>query len=355
MPASLGGSAHEGLEGLCGAWARSQGPIGGVELLQASFAGGGYQLHRHDNYGIGVTDHGVQAFEYRGSLERSLPGQVTALYPDEKHDGRSGTEAGFGYHIVYVAPERIGAALRAITGRPTPLPFVREPVVVDPYLASAVIDAFNAGLEPLARDALILRVAEGLLGEDRSLQQSRMLPRIDVAALTRAREFLESRYSIVRSAEIEALTGLSRYELARQFRAMYGTSPYRYSLLRRLDFARGALRRGEMLVNVALAAGFADQAHFTRLFAATYGMPPGRYTRMVLGGWDGRRYPASASILDKFVPNPTELAVAPADAKSAACAGLESLGWRRELLAAGTDGRQARAPNASPEDRQSRG
>jgi AraC-like DNA-binding protein len=82
---------------------------------------------------------------------------------------------------------------------------------------------------------------------------------------------------VVRSAELERVTGLSRYELARQFRVVYGTSPYRYSLLRRLDFARVGLRRGERLVEVALAAGFADQAHFTRLFGATYGLPPGRY------------------------------------------------------------------------------
>jgi AraC-like DNA-binding protein len=34
------------------------------------------------------------------------------------------------------------------------------------------------------------------------------------------------------------------------------------------------------LVEVALAAGFADQAHFTRLFAAAYGLTPGRYVRL---------------------------------------------------------------------------
>ena len=81
----------------------------------------------------------------------------------------------------------------------------------------------------------------------------------------------------MRSVELEVVTGLSRYELARQFRAAYGTSPHRYSLLRRLDFARDGLRHGERTAEVALAAGFADQAHFTRMFVATYGMPPGRY------------------------------------------------------------------------------
>src|SRR5919197_899266 len=141
MDPSVGPSAHAGLEPSCGDWVRSRGPIGGVELLQAWFSGRGFAPHRHDTYGIAVTDVGVQTFDYRGSVERSLPGQVTVLHPDEKHDGRAGTDGGFGYHIVYVAPAQIGAAVRAITGRATPLPFVREPVAVSPLLAGAVSDA----------------------------------------------------------------------------------------------------------------------------------------------------------------------------------------------------------------------
>ncbi len=277
MAPNLGGSAGERLERSCGDWVRSRGPVGGVELLQAWFGGRGFATHRHDTYAIGVTDMGVQTFDYRGSVERSLPGQVTVLHPDESHDGRAGTERGFGYHIVYVAPERIGAAVCAITGRPTPLPFVREPVGFHPLLAGAVSEAFSSELEPLARDALVLRLAEGLLAADPCLQTVGGVRRLDRAGLARARDFLDSRHSVVGSAELELVAGLSRYELARQFRAVYGTSPYRYSLLRRLDFARDSLRRGAHLVDVALAAGFADQAHFTRRFMSTYGMTPGRY------------------------------------------------------------------------------
>src|ERR687885_661737 len=151
MAHSLGSSAGEGLEGSCGDWLRSRGPIGGVELLQAHFGGRGFAPHRHDTYGIAVTDLGVQTFDYRGSVQHSLPGQVTVLHPDEEHDGRAGTESGFGYRIVYVAPAQISVAVRAITGRPTSLPFVREPVAASPVLARAVAEAFGSDLEPLAR------------------------------------------------------------------------------------------------------------------------------------------------------------------------------------------------------------
>ena len=282
MSPRLARSDPAGLERSCGDWVRSLGPIDGVELLQAGFIGRGYAPHRHDTYGICVTDLGVQVFNYRGSLERSLPGQVTILHPDEKHDGRAGTDGGFGYRIVYVDPARIGAALRAITARPTPLPFARDPVADRPRLARAVSDAFRSGLEPLARDALILRLADGLLAADPSVSAGGRPLRLDSAALARARDFLDSRRSVVRSVELERVAGLTRFELARQFRALYGTSPYRYSLQRRLDFARQELQRGQPLAQVALEAGFADQSHFTRMFVSVYGMPPGRYATLRL-------------------------------------------------------------------------
>src|SRR5919202_1732358 len=185
MAPSLGSSAGEGLEGSCGDWLRSRGPIGGVELLRARFGGRGFAPHRHDTYGIAVTEFGVQTFDYRGNVERSLPGQVTVLHPDEQHDGRAGSDGGFGYRIVYVAPAQIGAAVRAITGRPTPLPFVREPVPRSPLLASAVTAAFGSGLEPLARDTLLVRLEEGLLAADPSLPTPGRPRRLDLPALGR--------------------------------------------------------------------------------------------------------------------------------------------------------------------------
>jgi AraC-like DNA-binding protein len=275
MAPILGRSTGAGLEGSCD-WVHSHGPIEGVELLRARFSGGGYSRHRHDTYAIGVTELGLQAFDYRGRTEMCRPGQVFVLHPDETHDGRDGGEGGFGYCTVYVEPARIADAVRTIKGRASPLPFVREPVSNSPPLAQAVASAFEGSLEPLALDALVLQLAAGLLEADLGTT-----PRsLDQAALSRGRAFLDSRHAIVRSAELEAVTGLSRYELARQFRVMYGTSPYRYSLMRRLDFARDQLRRGIPLVELALSAGFADQAHFTRMFRAAYGVTPGRYAKL---------------------------------------------------------------------------
>jgi AraC-like DNA-binding protein len=123
-----------------------------------------------------------------------------------------------------------------------------------------------------------VQVAEGLMEADPSCKHIPFPRHLDVAALKRARQYLDTQKTrVVHSWELEAMTGLTRYDLARQFRVMYGTSPYRYLLMRRLTFARQQLAQGRSLVEVALEAGFADQAHFSRMFKATFGITPARY------------------------------------------------------------------------------
>ena len=271
-----------GLERLCTTasveWMRSTDTEHGVEFLEAWFHEVAYQKHRHDTYAICLTTRGVQAFAYRGASEVSLPGQVTVLHPDEDHDGHAGNEEGFGYRMLYVDPALIFEAVQTLCGHVCPLPFVRTPVTMNRHLSATIMRAFHSMREPLAIDSLVLQLAEGLIEADPCCRQSALSRHLDVIALQQAQQFLTTqRTRIVHSAELEALTGLTRYELARQFRMMYGTSPYHYLLMRRLDFAREQLRQHASLVEVAIAAGFADQAHFSRVFKAAYGITPARY------------------------------------------------------------------------------
>jgi len=151
-------------------------------------------------------------------------------------------------------------------------------VVISPKLAGAITAAFQSTREPLAIDGLVLLLAEGLVDADPSCGRASVARSLDRAALERARQFLDAeRTRVVHSSELEAVTGLSRYELARQFRALCGTSPYRYLLMRRLHHARKQLAGPHALAEIALDAGFADQAHFTRMFKAAFGLTPASY------------------------------------------------------------------------------
>ena len=281
-------SAGQGLERSCqatvGGWIASTRPVAGVELFSAWFAAQAYQKHRHDTYAIGVTDSGVQVFDYRGAVRTSTPGRVVVLYPDEVHDGRAGTNEGFGYRIVYVEPSLLAEAVGVLRGRPYPLPFVSEPVSTNARLSHAIEAAFRAPLEALAVDSLIVDLAEGLMAGERGGTGPGASRRVDVRAIDRARQFLDAEKTrVVHSTELESITGLTRYDLSRQFRIMFGTSPYRYLLMRRLEFARERIHRERPLVEVAGDAGFADQAHFTRAFKSALGLTPAHYRSLRAG------------------------------------------------------------------------
>ncbi len=281
-------SAGEGLEQSCqgtvAGWIASARPVGGVELFSAWFAGEAYQKHRHDTYAIGVTDSGVQVFDYRGAVHASTPGQVTVLYPDEIHNGRAGTDDGFGYRILYVEPALLADAVRALRGRPYPLPFLNEPVSANATLSQAIEEAFRAPLEPLTIDGIVMDLTKGLIAGEKDGAGPAFSRRVDVPAVQRARQFLDAEKTrAVHSAELEAITGLTRYDLCRQFRILFGTSPHRYLLMRRLEFARDRIHGERPLAEVASDAGFADQPHFTRAFKSAFGLTPARYRALRTG------------------------------------------------------------------------
>jgi hypothetical protein len=200
-------------------WMRIAPSCQGVERVEARFGGHGFDPHRHDTYAIGFTTQGVQAFRYRGASARSQPGQVFVLHPDEVHDGYAGTAEGFRYRILYLDPALVADAMGA-TRRP--LPFVRQVVSRDPRLLAAIGPALGdlgRRLEELERDQIILSLADALAAADAAVARPR-LAAVDGSAVRRAREMLDA--GIVKgvaSDELEAATGLTRYALARHFRA----------------------------------------------------------------------------------------------------------------------------------------
>jgi len=265
------------LERSCGDWIRAAAPSPGLERIEAHFSGHGFDPHRHDTYAIGFTLEGVQAFRYRGAAQRSTAGEAFVLHPDETHDGHAGTSAGFRYRILYLEPRLI----QDVLGGSHPLPFVRDAVSVNARLMRVLRPALTdleAPLEELQREEIISDLAHVLAEADASIARPNVPPACG-RAVHLARALLDQGRAAT-AAELEVVTGLSRYALARHFRVCLGTSPHRYLTMRRLDRARTLIRGGIPLADAALASGFADQSHMTRQFKKTYGVSPGRFAAL---------------------------------------------------------------------------
>lgn len=66
--------------------------------------------------------------------------------------------------------------------------------------------------------------------------------------------------------ELAAVADLSRFQLVRRFRRAYGLPPHRYLVQLRLHAAIEEMHAGADVTEAALRAGFADAAHFIRIF-----------------------------------------------------------------------------------------
>jgi AraC-like DNA-binding protein len=257
-------------------WVLRASSVEGVERIEAWFQDKAYAMHRHDTYAIGRTLAGVQSFNYRRGRRDSLPGNTIVLHPDEAHDGQAGTADGFRYRMVYVQPALFQEALGGC-----PLPFLEGGVTTDPRLAAAtetLLQHVGHTLEPLEQSDALAELGHALAAVA-GLPRGR--GKGDYRAAYRAREYLHAHCTrVVTLEEVEAATGRDRWSLAHDFRSFYGTSPYRYLTMRRLDAVRGMLLAGTSLADAAAGAGFADQSHMTRHFLKTFGLTPGRWLRI---------------------------------------------------------------------------
>jgi AraC-like DNA-binding protein len=288
MPPTVRGADADRLERSCGRRADSIrfGPSAyGVDRAEVYISTRGFDPHRHDTYGIGVTTAGVQIFRYRGSQRVCLPSQLHVLHPDETHDGGPGTEDGFGYRILYIAPELVRDALG---GRA--LPFVADPVQ-EPKPAARPILAMLADIDdPLSELScaeIAVAVADCLLSL--SDRRDRRPATIDIRAVEIVREYLAAHACEQTPAStLEKIAGIDRFTITRHFRWAFGTSPDRYRTLRRLALAQAAIESGQSLAQVAAEAGFADQSHMTRHFKRTYGLTPTRWRALTAASSSGR-------------------------------------------------------------------
>ncbi len=251
----------------------------GIDRIDARFHGVGFTPHRHDTYALGITIAGVQTFHYRGASRISIPGNTIVIHPDELHDGAAGSDSMLHYRMFYFPPELLLEA----SNRTRSLPFVKEPILSDKSLHQLLVEVLiNLDDSPneLLLDDIIIRLHSNLWKHaDGEIAHPKIIAR---EAILNIRAYLmENIDNAISSADLENVSGLDRYTLSRHFRAIHGTSPHRYLIMRRLEKGRHMLTSGNIsMAEIAISCGFADQSHFTRHFKSAFGMTPGRWSKL---------------------------------------------------------------------------
>lgn len=141
-----------------------------------------------------------------------------------------------------------------------------------PHLPTSQLAERLAPLAPLARIQILEQQLQRLLCLDLGAQHSfdEAVSRIQLA---------DGQHPIQHLFES---IGLGQRQLERQFSRWLGMSPKQFSRLQRIRLARDLLKAPKhtaSLTDLALQAGYYDQAHFIHEFKQVVGLTPGQYQK----------------------------------------------------------------------------
>jgi AraC family transcriptional regulator len=138
-------------------------------------------------------------------------------------------------------------------------------------------------------DAVSLLAIEGLMLEALSElgRWNEPLSFAEPLWLRETRDLLHDRFrETITLDELGRLAGVDPAHLARSFRKHYRCTVGEYQRRLRIEYASRQLSETRTsILNIALAAGFADQAHFSRTFRNHTGLTPAKFRSAF--GWKG--------------------------------------------------------------------
>ncbi|MEU8803486.1 AraC family transcriptional regulator [Spirillospora sp. NPDC048819] len=250
-----------------------------VDLLRARFVTHRFTRHTHDGYVFGVIDAGVEEFEHgSGGVERAGAGSIVVVNPGVVHGGHAGAPEGWAYRVMYPPVDVVTGVAADLGARPG-TPAFAGPVLSDPAAAGLLRAVHRAGEkgDALAASTLLRTALADLLTRHARIRPDDVSAGMP-AAVREARDILHA--NLVGPPSLERLAeavGARPFALLRAFRDTVGLPPHAYLNQVRVRRARALLDEGLPPADVAAGTGFADQAHLTRHFKRTFGVPPGAY------------------------------------------------------------------------------
>ncbi|WP_119168928.1 AraC family transcriptional regulator [Algihabitans albus] len=246
--------------------------FGGTALFDADFHSFSFAPHFHDTLMIGLILEGEKRFSRGRSWHRVTRGGLSVVNPGDMHTGGVAVRGQrLRYRAVYPGP-----ALLAESGLPPGADFgaaVVDDRTLEGHFARA-LDPDGSAAE--AEEALLIALTD--LGRRHGTGEARWSSASCGRSVSRAVDYIEAQLETsLRLEQIAAEAGIGPRHLLRGFRRTLGATPQQYVRQARVRRVCGLLRAGEGFAQAASAAGFADQAHMTRVFRSLLGMTPSAF------------------------------------------------------------------------------
>lgn len=239
-----------------------------------------YTRHAHEHFSIGAITAGRSTYVHEQSEFEVSTGTVVLMNPRDVHACNPINDQPWSYLMLYVETPWL-TDLQHQLGFSHDLAFRRFSVThIDDVELFAGLKDLYAVLIDNEQDVLrkhsaavefFTNVQQRLNPGDQPLREPNF-------KLERAADFIRDNCTqLLKLEDICDAAQLSPSYLIRAFKQHYGMTPHAFLVNRRIQFAQERLRSGKLIADVALEAGFADQAHFQRAFKQHLAATPGQY------------------------------------------------------------------------------
>ncbi len=227
-----------------------------------------FPRHTHEQFGIGVIYRGAQKSHSGRGMVEAGSGDTITVNPGEVHDGAPIGDAGRAWRMLYFNPALIAEATRDISEGKTRIYEFCRPVISDAGVSNrfqklfSIVTRGNERKTAIQREELLLMLLPNVMREHGRPDEEQSAPKAIFNA--------------------KSPSGLSRFQVLRGFVRATGLTPHAYIVQRRINIARRLIAHGAPLAEAAVASGFADQSHMTRIFVRKYGISPRAYADAVI-------------------------------------------------------------------------
>ncbi len=235
--------------------------------------------HYHEEFSVGLVEKGASKVWHEGRQGEVAPENLVLIPPGVFHACNPRDQAHWRYKMLFAAPSWVAAATPGGRSQATFRQGVRcLPARACGQMMAEAASRLMAPATPLARESGVLALFAALLGDGQGSRQE--TGNGERGRLKQVREYLHSHFlDKVTLADLETVSGLSKYYVVKLFRREYGVPPHAYQTVLRVNYAEKELRRRRDLAAVAQDAGFYDQSHFTKTFRSHVGVTPEVYLK----------------------------------------------------------------------------
>ena len=239
-----------------------------------------YTRHSHEHFSIGAITAGRSTYVHEQASCEVATGTVVLMNPGDVHACNPIDDQPWSYLMLYVdtpwltdLQHQLGFAAE-LDYRPFACTHTADRTLFDGLnqLYELLLDAQASTLQK--HSGAVAFFTEGQI----RLNPAQVMLDEPNSKLERAAEYIREHCTqALKLEDICTAAELSASYLIRAFKQQYGMTPHAYLVNRRIQFARQQLRQGRLIADVALDAGFADQAHFQRVFKQHLAATPGQY------------------------------------------------------------------------------